>query len=162
MNKAELEKRIAHAKVGVEMYSQQRDIYLCDIKALETQLAELTKAKTGRMKIGDAVTRGMEIFYINDSGFVQVFVCGMGMDRDNFGREFYDRSSAELFALREATEFKVWCEFGDDVRVVYSGFMPCEYYREIQYVRTNLFQPEEINNFLDTLSEEELNSIRGK
>ena len=164
MNKTELEKKLAHAKAGVEVHSHQRDSYLCDIRALETQLAELNKAKTGRVRIGDVIKRDTGLFFADSDGRIRSFKYRDAADLDNIGREFYDRTTAELFALREATEFKIWCEFGNDVVIVYSNLVLESYrYLGVNMIKHSFnYTTKEISNFLDTLSPKELNAIRSE
>lgn len=161
MNKAELVIKLAIAKsnlahntdVLLPRINNAIEVDKTDINNFKTELAELTKAKTGRVKIGDDLSGVGGIFYAGSGDLSERAMVLQG-------RAFYDRPSAELFALREATEFKIWCEFGNDVRVDILPWLESRTYLGVCYAcRT---PPEALHKFIDTLSPEELNSIRSE
>lgn len=133
----------------------------------EAELAELNKAKTGRVKIGGVVN--CDLFLVRATGEVYpIFKKEINAEvclRDielyiSQGRLFYDRASAELFALREKTEFKIWCEFNHRFVVVQPTLSLCWGTIHLGVRYYGVGDHEDFNNFLDTLSEDELNSIR--
>ena len=182
MNKAELEDEIKKLEFIKEITN---DKMLCiqheyeqvkhDINNFKTQLAKLNKDKTGRVKIGDDVNP-RELFLISPSGAVWDLSDGEFSDEalsdDDFvqatkqGRLFYDKPTAELFALREATEFKILCEFGDDVVIVYSQLKGFNSHHLDPFLRfcydKEAVKYNDVCDFLDSLSPEELNSIRSE
>ena len=129
----------------------------------KTELAELNKPKTGRVKIGDDLS-GVNIMYLL-LAFGDVVECSVTQSNKDAiaqGRAFYNRASAKLFALREATEYKIWCEFGDEVVIIFNNWQSGRGIHN--FVRFDLKDVSyvEVCNFLDTLSEEELNSLRSE
>lgn len=172
MNKAELVSR-TEAKIkeltslireyNDEVEAHKSNIEECveEITALDAYLAELNKKETGRVKIGDDLSEVDVVFRIDYDGVV----CEWYSDAKFFikqGRTFYDRATAELFALREKTKFKIWCKFSRRFVITYPGDgLRCEAcYLGVSYCGAG--HHDRFHNFLDTLSEEELNSIRSE
>lgn len=160
MNKAELEDEIKKlAEVALKVIEDT-------VANRHKELAELNKAKTGRVKIGNDLSGVDELFWVDAIGVIRKTVLNGGTLATGIilqGRTFYDQPTAELFALREKTEFKIWCEFGNDVKIVYKKWQDVD--RNFKGVNYNVNVYGSISNvkkFLDTLSEEELNSIKGE
>ena len=137
-----------------------------ELAKYETELAELNKAKTGRVKIGDDLSEVKNLFLVKSSGNIQTWVVMSTATLEKLagritqGRTFYDRPTAELFALREAAEFKIWCEFGDEVAVIPFSIGWVAKGVPIMVANNSDITQISIEDFLDTLSPEEINSIR--
>ena len=170
MNKQELERKLEEAKARVKNFTDVATKHTRyaktaskSVETLEMKLTELNKAKTGRVKIGDDIKGGAILFYISNNSTVRPFTYSCDGDLDNNGSEFYDRASAELFSLREATEYKIWCKFGDGVRIVYNKWQDyTSFHKDVRFDYSDSTQVSDISNFLDSLSEEELNSLESK
>ena len=112
---------------------------------------------TGRVKSVDDINSQF-VYFIDEVG--AVIKSGDAETAIEQGNVFHDKGSAEKEALARKVKHKLFCEFGGNgLVVVPSNWRNHEHYKGVSYL--SCYTNHAVEAFIDTLTEEELNSLKG-